>query len=135
MYNTNSLIPFTTTNSLLNELDFLFPTYRAKGFTDYLHLNSKIAYKQKDDVLEIEVLVAGHDPKSIKVDLTESTIQIKSEKREESNGTFATPIDETLRLHREFNGLSAKAKIENGVLRITIDKKEESKPKKLSITF
>jgi HSP20 family molecular chaperone IbpA len=35
----------------------------------------------------------------------------------------------------EFDGLTAKAEIKNGLLHIVVDKKEDQKPKKLEIKF
>jgi HSP20 family molecular chaperone IbpA len=128
MYNT-----FIKTKTIFDELDSFFPTHRSLGAYS---LSSNIVAKQEGEQLNVSVLVAGHDPKAVKVDLTESTIHIKTEGKVEGlQSTFATELDETLRLGKEFNGLTAKAKIENGVLNITVDKKEEAKPKKLSITF
>jgi HSP20 family molecular chaperone IbpA len=101
---------------------------------------SPINYKWDvvDGKLEIAFSVIGHEPKNVNVELTESKLFIKATapKDDKSVDTaLINDIDEVLKLSKEYDGLSAKAKINNGVLRITVDKKEEAKPKKLSIKF
>ena len=44
-------------------------------------------------------------------------------------------INEEIKITDEFDGLTAKAEIKNGLLHIVVDKKEDQKPKKLEIKF
>lgn len=100
--------------------------------------NSQTIAKVEGDELQIAVPVLGHDPKKVTVDLTEDKIFVKAVKDTESKSlesSLVRNIDDSFKLGRDYNGLSAKAKIENGILKIAVQKKEESKPKKLSITF
>ena len=106
--------------------------------TEVNYLSNRIASKVKDGKLEIAVSVIGHDPKKVNVELTEDRIFIKSEADKENKSvtaSFIGDVDEILKLSRDYNGLSAKATIENGILLIVVDKKDEAKPKKLSIKF
>lgn len=92
----------------------------------------------KDDTLEIAFSVIGHDPKNVEVNLTEDQIHIKAVKDREDNsvvGKLVKDINETITLMKDYDGLSAVAEIKNGVLKISISKKEDKKPKKLSIKF
>lgn len=106
--------------------------------SDVTFLSSKVVSKVEDGKLEIAISVLGHDPKNVNVDLTEDRIFIKAEADKENKSVTASLIgtlDEVLKLGKDFNGLSAKANINNGILHITVEKKEEAKPKKLSIKF
>lgn len=101
-------------------------------------IGSQTVAKVEDDELHIAVSVVGHDPKKVTVDLTEDKIFVKAVKDTETKSlesAFVRDIDDSFKLGRDYNGLTAKAKIDNGILKITVQKKEESKPKKLSITF
>jgi HSP20 family molecular chaperone IbpA len=101
-------------------------------------LSNQIVSKIVDGKLEIAISVLGHDPKAVNVELTEDKIFIKAEKGDEDKSTFSSlvsNINETLKLSKDYNGLSAKATINNGILNIVVDKKDEAKPKKLSIKF
>lgn len=102
------------------------------------YLSNRVVSKVQDGKLEIAVSVIGHDPKKVNVELTEDRIFIKSETDKENKSVTASligDIDEILKLSKDYNGLSAKATINNGILHIVVDKKDEAKPKKLSIKF
>jgi HSP20 family molecular chaperone IbpA len=116
---------FRDVNSIFDEIE----TYT---------VSSNVLYKAEKDKLEIALSVLGHDPKNVEVELTTDKIFVKAEKNKEDKSlknSFVRNINESLKLHSDFDGLTAKAKIENGILHITLEKKEESKPKKLSIKF
>jgi HSP20 family molecular chaperone IbpA len=116
---------FRDVNSIFDEIE----TYA---------VSSNVLYKAEKDKLEIAVSVLGHDPKNVEVELTTDKIFVKAEKNKEDKSlknSFVRNINESLKLHSDFDGLTAKAKIDNGILHITVEKKEESKPKKLSIKF
>jgi HSP20 family molecular chaperone IbpA len=107
-----------------------------KKYTSYVP--TKAAVDLKDDRLDLALSVIGHDPKNVEVNLTESQINIKATKDKENKDVanqFVFDIDETLNLSKEFDGLTAKAEIKNGILTISVEKKEAQKPKKLSIKF
>jgi HSP20 family protein len=92
----------------------------------------------QDDKLELAFSVVGHDPKNVDVTLTEDKVSIRAKKNKEDKsviGQFASDIDETITLTKEYDGTTANAEIKNGLLIISIDKREEQKPKKLSIKF
>ena len=107
-----------------------------KKYTSYVP--TKAAVELKDDKLEFALSVIGHDPKNVEVNLTESQINIRATKdREDSSvaNQFVYDIDETLNLSKDYDGLTAQAEIRNGIITITVEKKEAEKPKKLSIKF
>jgi HSP20 family molecular chaperone IbpA len=107
-----------------------------KKYTSYVP--TKAVVDLKDDKLELALSVIGHDPKNVEVNLTEDKINIRATKDRENKDVanqFVFDIDETLNLSKEYDGLSAKAEIKNGVITIILEKKEAQKPKKLSIKF
>lgn len=123
---------------ILNSPDWLFDEQFQVNHSSNRFLSSNVVSKVENDKLEIAVSVLGHDPKKVNVDLTEDRIFIKAEAdKEDKSVTSAliSGIDEILKLGKDFNGLSAKATIKDGILHIVVDKKEESKPKKLTIKF
>ena len=96
---------------------------------------SKFAVDVKDDIATIALSVLGHDPKNIDISCYEDKIHVKA-KKEEGNETFnkiVADIDETIRVSKVFDGTKAKAEIKHGILLITLEKREEAKPKKLTL--
>ena len=96
---------------------------------------SKFAVDVNDDTATIALSVLGHDPKNIDINCYEDKIHVKA-KKEEGNQTFnkiVADIDETIRVSKIFDGTKAKAEIKNGILLITLEKREEAKPKKLTL--
>jgi len=108
------------------------------GSSTASYSTNKCAVELKDDKLELAFSVIGHDPKNVEVQLTADKIYIKAKKNVEDKsviGQFLTNIEEEIKITEDFDGLSAKAEIKNGLLYISIDKKEEQKPKKINIKF
>ena len=87
--------------------------------------------------LHLVCTVAGHDPKNVDVQLWEDKIQVKAESNHD--GSLLKYVTENFDLihyiPEQYDGSTAKAEIKNGVLLVTISKREELKPKKLSIKF
>jgi HSP20 family molecular chaperone IbpA len=99
---------------------------------------SKMAVEFEGDTLELAYSVIGHDPKNVEVSLTQDTIYIKAKKNQEDKSPanqFVKNVDESINLSKEYDGTTAFAEIKNGILTISIDKKEEQKPKKINIKF
>jgi HSP20 family molecular chaperone IbpA len=96
---------------------------------------SKFAVDVKDDKAHIALSVLGHDPKNIDINCYEDKIEVKAKKGEETSPYYelVADIDETIRLGKDLDGRNAKAEIKNGILSITVERKEESKPKKLTL--
>lgn len=117
--------------------DLIKPTFvKKEAYNVYKPV--KMAFDVKDDKLELAFSVIGHDPKTVEVTLTEDRINVKAKKNKECNsvlGQFVVDIDETAILSKEYDGTTAQAEIRNGILLISIDKKEAQKPKRLSIKF
>jgi HSP20 family molecular chaperone IbpA len=76
----------------------------------------------------------GHNPKNILLEVSEDKITIKSNKPEGESDLIKN-IDFSFKLGKDYDGTKSEAKFNNGVLSITIDKKDERKAKKLSINI
>ena len=98
---------------------------------------SKFAVDVKDDKAYIALSVLGHDPKSIEINCYEDKIEIKAKKEKKEVETpfdqLIGNIDERITLGKDLDGRSAKAEIKNGILTLIVERKEESKPKKVQI--
>lgn len=98
--------------------------------------HSKLAINVHDDVLGIGLLVPGHSAETLSLEYESDKIIVKST----SDATFnkikeqlILPIEETLRIGKDWNGAKAEVTIKDGILYISIPKFEERKPKKLTI--
>ena len=100
------------------------------------YVPNKFAVDIKDESASIALSVLGHDPKDIEINCFEDKIEIKAKKTKEDNdhpfNQLVSDIEERINVGKNFDGRKAKAEIKNGILLITIERKEESKPKKLT---
>jgi len=98
---------------------------------------SKFAVEVKDDKAFIALSVLGHDPKSVEINCYEDKIEVVAKKESKDEKTavdqLIANINETITLGKDLDGRNAKAEIKNGILSIVVERKEESKPKKLTI--
>ena len=91
------------------------------------------------DVLEdgkqsVTINTLGHNPKDITVDVTDEEITIVAKKKE-GTSRFVRDIDLTLTVGKDYDGTKTEAKLENGLLVLTIDKKINKKAKSLKISY
>lgn len=114
--------------------DNLFPIEEPKRNLTYVA--SKFAVDVKDESATMALSVLGHDPKDIEINCFEDKIEIKAKKSQEDKenpyNQLVSDIEERITIGKNFDGRKAKAEIKNGILLITIERKEESKPKKLT---
>jgi len=92
--------------------------------------------------VRVKIDLPGHDPASIQVNLEGDTLTIQSERKAETEqkgetwrsterrfGSFARSFV----LSGTLDGSRTEAKFENGVLTVTVPKKEEAKPRTISV--
>jgi len=87
----------------------------------------------EDGQQQLTLNVLGHDAKNIKLDVTDDKIKIKA-KKEEGSSPLVQDIDVTFTVSKDYDGTKTKAKFSNGLLILTIDKREERKSKSIPIT-
>ncbi len=99
------------------------------------YVPSKFSVDVSEDKAVIALAVLGHDADDIEINCYEDKIEIKSNKPEEKSpyNDLISKIDERVNIGKNFDGRNAKAVIKNGILTITLERKEESKPKKVTI--
>jgi len=124
------------TEDFLNHL-FETPNYSNRSTT---FVPSKFAVELKEDTASIALSVIGHDAENIDINCFEDKIEIKAKVGDKYDTEKSHPInqlisniDETIRIGKNFDGRKANAEIKNGILLITVERKEESKPKKLTL--
>ena len=87
----------------------------------------------KDGKQNIVVSVVGHNPKDVEVDVTEDLIKVTAET--ENVNAVVGNVNLKFKIGKDYDGTTAEASIENGLLNILLDKKEEKKSKKVKIKF
>ena len=118
-------------DALLNDL-FETPYYSNRSTT---YVPNKFAVDVKDDIAHIALSVIGHYPENIEINCYEDKIEVKAKKDDIKSplNDLTANIDERISLGKDLDGRNSKAEIKNGVLLITVERKEESKPKKLTL--
>ena len=86
----------------------------------------------EDGKQQLTLSVLGHDVKNIKLEVTEDKVVIKA-KKEEGTSPLVEDIDATFSVGKDYDGTKVDAKFTNGLLILTIDKKEERKSKSIQI--
>ena len=101
------------------------------------YVPNKFAVDIKEDSATMALSVLGHDPKNIEINCYEDKIEVKAKKvqddKENPFNQLISDVDERITIGKNYDGRQAKAEIKNGILIITLEKKEESKPKKLTL--
>jgi HSP20 family protein len=104
------------------------------GTKQFVH--KSVATDIKEDLLKIGLAVPGHSNDTLSIEVEDNRIRVKSTLDKTDDRVFnslALPVDETLNVGKDWDITKAEAECVNGILNILIPKKEESKPKKLTI--
>ncbi len=119
------------------DYDKLFEDFFEKPKTKTTYVPSKFAVDIKEDTATLALSVIGHDPKDIEINCFEDKIEIKAKKSQEDKenpfNQLVSDIEERITIGKNYDGRQAMAEIKNGILTISLEKKEESKPKKLTL--
>ena len=116
--------------NLLDLFESELPTWKSTStYSTFSRYEGKVL---EDGKYQLTLNVLGHNPKNIKLEVTETQILIKS-KKEETSSSLVSDIDLTFTLGKDYDGTKSDAKFDNGLLIITTDKKDEAKPKKVQI--
>ena len=121
--------------SNLQSLFDLFETQLPATYASSTYKSSITDYDVKqleDGKQQLTLSVLGHDVKNIKLEVTEDKVTIKA-KKEEGSSPLVEDIDATFSVGKDYDGTKTEAKFSNGLLTLTIDKKEERKSKSISI--
>ena len=96
--------------------------------------NGYIVDTTEDGKIKLILNLVGHNPKDVDVEVNEGELSIKALKPKDSN-SFVKNVDLKFTIGRDYDGTTADATIENGLLSLLIDKKEEKKSKRLKLRF
>jgi len=86
----------------------------------------------------------GVDPKDIDVNILDNVLTIKGEKKEVSESrdakvykkeTWSGSFQRTLSLPTSLDNSKVEAELKNGILRIVLPKREEAKPKQITVNL
>lgn len=117
-------------NNLFNELLNEAPVV----FRDVYHNQGNYSINTTEDGRkELMVSVIGHEPKDVNVNVTENEIHIQA--AAEKVNSIIRDVNLKFTVGKEYDGTTADASIENGILTILLDKKEQTKGKKVKIKF
>jgi HSP20 family molecular chaperone IbpA len=117
--------------SLFDLFETQLPSYYSTHQSQLVEPNY-LAKKLEDGKQELTLSVLGHDVKNIKLEVTDEKVTIKA-KKEEGTSPLVEDIDITFSVGKDYDGTKTEAKFSNGLLILTIDKKEERKSKSISI--
>jgi HSP20 family molecular chaperone IbpA len=121
------------TANIKNLLDlFELPNYKTTTYKSWV--TDYDVKTLEDGKLELTLSVLGHDPKNIKLEAIEDKISIKSTK-EDGSSSLVQDIDASFSLGKDYDGTKSEAKFQNGLLTITVDKRNERKAKTIKISF
>ena len=117
--------------NLLESTNGFYPTHNGSA----IRLSSKAVYETKDDTeLQLAYSVLGYGQDDVSVETIDNKLKIKANKSDEGiTGHLISNIDETITINKDYDVQNANCSIKNGILLITIPKKEESLAKKLQI--
>jgi HSP20 family protein len=132
MYNTNKK-NYTTLDKVLDS--FLNDSFFTLPVPAVTYQNSRLSIDVTEEEAVIVLSVLGHSKDDITIELEEDAIFVKSVERELSKveKELISTINDRIAVGDKFDGAKTSAKILNGVLYLTIPKKEEAKPKKFTI--
>jgi HSP20 family protein len=97
---------------------------------------------ETDEAFNVKLELAGVDEKDVEISLTEGTLLIKGEKKEETQEQEGTcycsersygAFERAIAVPSNVDGGKVAAKFNNGVLEVVLPKTEETKPRKIEI--
>jgi HSP20 family protein len=144
-----SLIPWrerlpATFPQLENEMEDLMERLFGNGDRwGLVRFNPSLNVAESDEGFEVSVELPGLKPEEVKVELNEGNLWISGEKKEEKEEKGKT-FHRIERRHGEFRRMvqlpgpvvedKVVAKFLDGVLKVTVPKNEETKPKRIPVT-
>lgn len=125
------------TANLDNLIDRLFekdlPTWKT---TTTLNQSAVGYTKQNDDSYQLAFNVTGIRKEDVSIDVEGNLLKIKGETKYKEDSllkNLVSLVDHTIRISSNYDISQTSAEVENGILLITIPKKEEAKQKKISV--
>lgn len=110
------------------------PIFQASE-TNWKYKNQRLAIEVLEDKAVVALSVLGYGKDDISIELHEDVIYVKSADKELNSveKELISKINDRITVGANFDGERAEAKVLNGILYLSIPKKEEAKPKKVTI--
>lgn len=124
------------TANLGNLLDFFEKDLPSWKTTTTLNQSALGYTKQNDDSYQLAFNVTGIRKEDVSIDVEGNLLKIKGETKYKEDSIFknlVSSVDHTIRISSNYDISQTSAEVENGILLITIPKKEEAKQKKISV--
>ena len=120
---------------MIYTIDNLFDDVFDRGFKPLQinHQQGNYSITTEDEKQKLLINVVGHNPKDVELNVTDDLITIKAET--ENVNAVVGNVNLRFKVGKDYDGTSAEASIENGLLTILLDKKEERKSKKVKIKY
>lgn len=121
--------------NMIYTIDNLFDDVFDRGFKPLQinHQQGNYSITTEDGKQKLLINVVGHNPKDVELNVTDDLITIKAET--ENVNAVVGNVNLRFKVGKDYDGTSAEASIENGLLTILLDKKEERKSKKVKIKY
>ena len=121
--------------NMIYTIDNIFDDVFEKGFKPLQinHQQGNYSITTEDGKQKLLINVVGHNPKGVELNVTDDLITIKAET--ENVNAVVGNVNLRFKVGKDYDGTSAEASIENGLLTILLDKKEERKSKKVKIKY
>lgn len=121
--------------NMIYTIDNLFDDVFDKGFKPLQinHQQGNYSITTEDGKQKLLINVVGHNPKDVELNVTDDLITIKAET--ENVNAVVGNVNLRFKVGKDYDGTTANASIENGLLTILLDKKEDKKSKKIKIKF
>ncbi len=137
--------PWNDFRSLQNEINELFDADRFQGYTGLFDRNFSPALDVTESENEYSVIceLPGIEQKDIDLSIASNVLTIKGTKKdekEEKKGKYyrkeswSGSFQRTLPLPVSVNTEKINAELKDGILKITLPKKEDSKPKSINVS-
>lgn len=137
--------PFGVIEPFRQEMETLFDRFFGKGNENCLAVRTwtpRVDVEESDKEIVVKADVPGVDPKAVEVSIENGVLTIRGERKEEKEEKkgyhrverFAGSFYRSVTLPPGTDGDKVVATSANGVVTITIPKKVEAQPKKITVT-
>lgn len=132
------VIDFSTLYDMPKEIDRVFEMFRNSNVMQRRYVYPLINVAETDDGYIVDACVPGVSPDEVELTLTARSLVIKGERKSPEGRYFrqermAGAFQRVITLNVPVDRDRVKAKAANGILRITLPKAEEVKPRRISI--
>jgi Molecular chaperone (small heat shock protein) len=132
------VIDFNSLYDMPKEMDRIFEVFRNSNVMQRRYVYPLVNVAETDDSYVVDACVSGVSPDEVELTLTARSLVIKGERKSPEGRYFrqermAGAFQRVITLNVPVDRDKVKAKAANGILRITLPKAEEIKPRRISI--